>query len=359
MHAPAPRRKTTTAALVRTAALALLAAVAAVGLGAGPALAQGGDVTWTVRTASNSYGADRSSFSYAVNPGGLVKDAMVVANRGKDPLDLAVYTADGFTTDMGQLDLLTRDRKSVGIGAWVHADRDRVVIPPGKTVELPFEVAVPDNATPGDYAGGIVTSLTQADEAEGINVDRRLGIRIKLRVSGELKPILAIEDLHVDYVGTANPFGKGDATITYRIHNTGNAILSGQQTVSISGPFGWLRADAGELASPPELLPGESWQVKVPVHGVAPTVRLAATVTLTPLLTDASGSTTSREPISVTAHGWAVPWTLSLLVAVLVAGIVGALLLARRKRAGRKLREDARVQKAVEQALREQEARAR
>ncbi len=28
---------------------------------------------WTVRTASNSYGADRSSFSYAVNPGGVVQ----------------------------------------------------------------------------------------------------------------------------------------------------------------------------------------------------------------------------------------------------------------------------------------------
>ncbi|MEU8259188.1 DUF916 domain-containing protein [Micromonospora sp. NPDC048999] len=359
MPAPTPRRKTTTTALARTVALALLAAVAAVGLGAGPALAQTGDVTWTVRTAANSYGADRSSFSYAVIPGGLVKDALVVANRGQAPLDLAVYTADGFTTGTGQLDLLTRDKKSVGVGAWVHADRDRVVIPPGKTVEVPFEATIPDNATPGDYAGGIVTSLTQADAAEGINVDRRLGIRIKLRVGGELKPNLTIDDLHVDYAGSANPFGKGDATITYRIHNTGNAILSGQQTVSISGPFGWLRADAGEIASPPELLPGESWQVTVPVHDMAPVVRLAATVTLTPLLTDASGSTTLREPISVTAHGWALPWTLSLLVALLIAGIVVALLLARRNRVRRKLREDARVEQAVERALRTQETQTR
>ncbi|MEU3452317.1 DUF916 domain-containing protein [Micromonospora sp. NPDC006766] len=359
MYAPTPRRKNTTVALVRTAVLALLATVAAVGLGADPALAQGGDVTWTVRTASNSYGVDRSSFSYAINPGGSVKDALIVANRGTVPLDLAVYTADGFTTDTGQLDLLTRDKKSVGIGAWIHADRDRVVLQPGKTVEVPFEATIPDNATPGDYAGGIITSLTQADEAEGINVDRRLGIRIKLRVGGTLQPNLAIEDLHVDYAGTANPFGTGDATITYRIHNTGNAILSGQQAVSISGPFGWLRADAGEIASPPELLPGESWQVTVPVHDVAPALRLAATVTLTPLLTDASGSTTSRDPISATAHGWALPWTLLLLVAVLIAGIVGALLLARRNRVRRKQREDARVHQAVEQALREQETSAR
>ncbi|SBT54261.1 protein of unknown function (DUF916) [Micromonospora narathiwatensis] len=359
MHVLATRRKTAVATLVRTAALALLAAVAAAGLGAVPARAADGDVTWTVRTASNSYGADRSSFSYSVNPGGQVNDAMVVANRGKDPLDLAVYTADGFTTGTGQLDLLTRDKKSVGIGAWVHADRERVVIQPGKTAEVPFAVNIPDNAPPGDYAGGIVTSLTQANEAEGINVDRRLGIRIKLRISGELKPSLTVEDLHIDYAGTSNPFGKGDATVTYRIHNTGNAILSAQQAVSVTGPFGWLRADAGDVAAPPELLPGESWTVTVPVHGVAPAVRLAATVGLTPLLTDASGSTTALDPVSTTAHGWAIPWTLLVLVVVLLAAVVGAPLLARRGRARRKQREDARVQEAVEQALREQETPAR
>ncbi|MFU8870359.1 WxL protein peptidoglycan domain-containing protein [Micromonospora sp. SL4-19] len=355
MPEPATRRKTAAAALVRTAAVALLAAFAAAGLGAAPALASDGDVTWTVRTASNSYGADRSSFSYAVNPGGQVKDAMIVANRGKAPLSLTVYAADGFTTGTGQLDLLTTDKKSVGIGVWFRGELDRIAIQPGKTVEVPFTVTIPDNATPGDYAGGIVTSLTQASEAEGINVERRLGIRIKLRVSGELTPNLAIEDLHVDYAGSFNPFVKGDATVTYRIHNTGNAILSARQAVSISGPFGWLPADAGGTASPPELLPGESWKVTVPVHGVAPAVRLAATATLTPLLTDASGSTTSLDPVQVTTHGWAVPWALSLLVIVLIAGVVGALLLTRRRGARRKLREDTRVREAVEQALREQE----
>ncbi|MFG1879157.1 WxL protein peptidoglycan domain-containing protein [Sphaerisporangium sp. NPDC049003] len=358
MHAPVTRRKTTAAALVRTAALALLAAFAVTGVSAGPALAEDGNVTWTVRTDSNSYGADRSSFSHAVNPGGLVKDAMVVANRGKAPLKLAVYAADGFTTDTGQLDLLLKDKKSVGIGAWVHADRDSVTIPPGQTVKVPFTVTVPGNATPGDYVGGILTSLTQPGGTESVNVDRRLGIRVKLRVSGELKPILAIENLHVDYAGSGNPFAKGDATVSYSVHNTGNAILSAQQTVAVSGPFGWLGTEAGKIASPPELLPGESWKVTVPVHGVAPGVRLAATTTLMPLLTDASGSTTSLDPVRATTDGWAVPWTLFLLVVVLIAVISVALVLARRRRARRKLREDARVRDAVEQALRDQKTQA-
>ena len=89
----------------------------------------------------------------------------------------------------------------------------------------------------------------------------------------------------------------------------------------------------------------------MPVHGVAPAISLAATATLTPLLTDASGSTTSLKPVQVTAHGWALPWTLVLVLVVLIAGIVGAYLYRRRNRAQRKVREDARVRDAVEQAL--------
>nr|WP_296067881.1 DUF916 domain-containing protein [uncultured Actinoplanes sp.] len=338
--------------LIRTAAAALLATSLAAGVSAAPALADDGDVTWTVRTATSSLGTDRSSFTYAVNPGGETRDALVVTNRGKTALDLGVYTADGFTTGTGQLDLDAKDKKGLGIGAWVHAAQPAVKVPAGKSVQVPFTVAVPANATPGDYMGGIVTSLTQPDETQGINVERRLGIRIKLRVGGDLRPALTAEDVHIGFAGTANPFAKGDATVTYTIHNTGNTIQSAQQVVSVAGPFGTFRAKAGQVAAPPQLLPGESWKVTVPVKGVAPALRLTATATLTPLITDASGSTTSMKPVVVTAHGWAVPWTLLIALLVLLALIAATVVLGRRNRVRRKQREDARVREAVEEALR-------
>ncbi|MEV7992601.1 DUF916 domain-containing protein [Streptomyces sp. NPDC086077] len=358
MHPSTTRRETgLVTALTRTAALVLLAALTLVGLQARPASAADGDVTWTVRTAANGYGDDRSSYSYTVNPGGKVEDAMVVANRSKTPLRLALYAADGYTTDTGELDLVTKDKKSVAVGAWVHSERDSVVIKPGRTAEIPFTLTVPDNATPGDYVGGILTSLTQSDDTRGINVDRRLGIRVKLRVSGKLDPKLAIEDLQVDYAGTSNPFGTGEATVTYTIRNAGNALLSARQSVSVESPFGWLRAEAGHITAPPELLPGESWKVRVPVHGVAPTVALTATVHLTPLLTDASGSITPLDPVETTTHGWAVPWTLLVILVALLAAVAATVVLIRRNRKRGKEREDARVREAVAQALGEEETR--
>ncbi len=151
----------------------------------------------------------------------------------------------------------------------------------------------------------------------------------------------------MDYAGTFNPFGSGDATISYRIHNTGNAVLSAQADDEGRGPVR-LGVDRGRASSrpSPELLPGESWQMSVPVKGVAPAFRLAATTVLMPLLTDASGSTTSLEPVSVTADAWALPWTQLALLVVLIAIVVGWFVLMRGRRSRRKEREDARVREA-------------
>jgi hypothetical protein len=191
--------------------------------------------------------------------------------------------------------------------------------------------------------GGIVTSPAQTGEADGTNADRRLGIRIRLRVGGELKPSLSVEDLHVRYSGTPNPFGKGDATVSYTIHNTGNAILAARQAASISGPFGSLGVRAGQIDDSPQLLPGDTWKVSVPVHGVAPALRLTGTATLVPLLTDASNSVAPLAAVEATAHAWTAPWAL-LLFLVVLCGLVVAGLAFRRRRRQAKLREDVRVQ---------------
>lgn len=349
MHPPRPRTTTAVGALAQATVVVLLAALGFLGVGAGPAAAADGDAPWAISTASNDFGSGRQNYRYTLNPGAQLKDGLEVVNHGTTPLHLAVYAADGFTTDGGQLDLVAKDAKSTLVGAWVHTDRPDVTVPPGKSVQVPFTVNLPDNAAPGDYMGGIVTSLTQAGEA-----DQRLGIRIRLRVGGELKPSLSVEDLQVRYSGTPNPFGKGDAAVTYTIHNTGNAILTARQAVSISGPFGRFGVRAGQIDDSPELLPGDTWKVSVPVHGVAPALRLTGTVALVPLLTDASGSVAPLANVEGTTHAWTIPWALLLLLVVL-CGLVVVGLASRRRRRQAKLREDARVPEAVEQALRERE----
>jgi hypothetical protein len=188
---------------------------------------------------------------------------------------------------------------------------------------VPFAITLPKDAAPGDYMGGIVTSQAQAGE---------VGIRIRLRVGGALKPSLSAESLRVHFSGTPNPLGKGDATVTYTIHNTGNAILTAKQTVSVSGPFGRRGVGAEKIADSPPLLPGEAWKVSAPLHGVTPALRLTATVTLVPLLTDAAGSTAPLGATKASEHAWTVPWSLLLAVIVLCGLVVAGLAFRPRRR---------------------------
>jgi uncharacterized membrane protein len=290
-----------------TTAVLLLAAVALGGPLARPAAAAAAD--WTVTPAANDFGAGRQDYRYTLNPGGRLEDGIVVVNPGTTPL---------------HLDLASEDANSTGIGAWVHPERDDVTVPAGDSVEVPFVITLPKEVAPGDYVGGIVASLADADQA---------GIPIRLRVGGALKPSLAVEDVRVDYSDTPNPFGTGDATVTYTIHNTGNAILSARQAVSVSGPFGRRAVRAGTLADSPPLLPGDTRKVSAPLHGVTPALRLTATVTLVPLLTDAAGSTAPLAATKASGHAWTVPWALLLAMVFLCGLVVAGLAFRPRRRA--------------------------
>lgn len=346
------RRRSAPAIVRRTIVATLLAAVGLGVVGIAPAVsAEDSRVSWALRTASNDFGADRQNFDYALDPGGTIDDALMVVNHGKEPLTLTVYASDGFTTESGQLDLKTKQQKSTGVGSWVKAGQDSLTVPGGKTIGVPFTIALPENATPGDHVGGIITSLSTPGDEPGIEVDRRLAMRVHLRVGGELAPALAVEGLHVDHSGTINPFAKGDATIDYTIRNTGNAIVTAQQAASVSGPFGSFRVRAGAIDDSPALLPGDSWKVEVPVDGVLSSARVTATVSLTPIVTDASGTITPLKDVDATARAWAVPWSALVLLLVLIALVVLAVH-ARRRRV---VQNEARVQAAIADALRERE----
>ncbi|GAB3834713.1 WxL protein peptidoglycan domain-containing protein [Kribbella italica] len=298
----------------------LLAAVAvAFGLYAVPAFAA--DAPWSVQPADNAFGPDRQNYTYTVAPGEKVDDGLSVVNRGTAALELAVYAADGFTAESGQLDLRRQGFASTGVGAWAHPAVDRVTIQPGKAASVPFTVTVPSDASPGDHIGGIVTSVKSSSG------EQRMGVRIQLRVGGELKPQLSVSDVQVH-----PPLVGGEATVTYTVHNTGNATVSARQKASLAGPFGQLRASSGDVADSPALLPGDQWKATVAVKGVAAVVPLSADVTVTPLLIDAAGSTSLLAPVDAGAHARLLPL---VVVVVLVLLLVAALIVRRRKAAAR------------------------
>lgn len=292
-------------------------------------------VTWSVKPADTAQGRDRPNYAYDLMPGGTVGDALYVANRSPQPITLRVYAADGFLTDDGALDILAGGVESTDLGSWVSIASPELTLDSGASAEVPFTVAVPADAAPGDYAAGIVASmLVTADN--GTITERRLGSRVHLRVQGELAPALAISDVVVDYHGTANPAETGSATVGYTLTNTGNTRLDPDAEVALGGPFGWARVTAADDA--PELLPGSSLERTVEVAGIVPFVLLSADVTATSQVvsrTLAGAEPSTLDPLvsQGTATTAAVPWTALAILAVIALLVAWRIVAARRRRA--------------------------
>jgi uncharacterized membrane protein len=257
----------------------LLLALGLVGCFARPAVA----ADWAVKPADNAFGTGRQDYRYTLNPGGRAEDGLTLVNTGPAPLRLTLR-ADGLK--------------------WLTIQQAAVTVPAGGSLDVPFTVALPEDAAPGDHVGALVA------EAAGT----RAVIPLDLRVGGPLKPRLAVEHVQINRSG-------GDATVTYTVRNTGNATLGAHPSVALSGPFGRFSAKVGTLADAPPLAPGRTWTGTAHADDVTPALRLTATVEVFPLLTDAAGSTTPLPAVKVTGHAVVVPWL--LVVAVLGLGGVG------------------------------------
>ncbi|MER7006056.1 DUF916 domain-containing protein [Dactylosporangium sp. NPDC000555] len=273
-------------------------------------------IQWAVGPAPSVSGDARATIDYTLPPETEITDRVAISNLGNEALTLAVYATDAFTTPEGSFTLLTADQRPVDLGSWISFETPTVTIAPGTTVQIPFRMTLPKDATPGDHAAGIVASRQVAGSADGntrLAVDQRVGTRVYVRVNGALNPDLSITELSVDYGAAMYPFRNRDATVKYTVRNGGNIRLGGTGAISLLAPFGARMAKSQPLSIPP-LLPNESFTGTITIGGAFPAGRVTARMDLDGL--NPPGVVpldTPHQRQSTTT--WAVPW---LLVAVLV-----------------------------------------
>jgi hypothetical protein len=308
----------------------LAAALLLLAPGAARAASDPAALSWGVVPGAGDQGSGRANFAYAVEPGAELRDAVVVTNHGQRALDLDVYAADARTTTSGQLDLLPADEPSTGVGTWVTVDLPHVALAPGASVEVPFTVRVPADATPGDHSGGVVTAAVSADDGSTVRLDRRLALRMHLRVAGEVAPALTVDGLTVEHRGTLNPVGAGGVVVRYRVTNTGNARILPAEAVTVAGLAGTRRTvEAVPADEAVEVLPGSSVLREVVLHDVRTLGPLDVEVVAVGTAVGLGGGATARA--AADASVLAVPWALAALVLLVVAGTVLPLVVRRRR----------------------------
>lgn len=318
--------------MARGALSAAAAVIAGLALAIAPAAAQDqaqqtdeadSSLTWSVQPAGEEGADGRPHWELEVEPGQAVEDAAQLNNYSDEEVTFRLYSHDAINSPDGGFTLQPADAEPVGVGAWVGLD-EQVTVEPGESTTVPFSLTVPQDATPGDHAGGIVASVTsETTDAEGqrVLVDNRVGSRIYLRVAGDVNPALEVTNLSVSFERSWIPFSTGAATVTYDVRNAGNVRLSGEQSINGHGVFGL--GDHTVILDPVgEILPGESVTVSEQVDGVLPLFRVTEEVVVTPEAPQTSATVLPVVQAGESAQVWALPWAELIILAALVLLVV-------------------------------------
>ena len=306
---------------------------------------KGANVTFGAAPSGPKKPDGRPFFTFSTTPGGRLTDHLAITNFSDKAERLEVYPVDAVPATNGTISFPQRSAPRTAAGAWLAIGTPKhsgsVTIKPRTTDILPVRIIVPANAPPGDHVGAVIVSLTGLVKGkfgqggtQKVKFDQRLAVRAVFRVTGPAHSLLTIENLKASYDGPISPFARGDAKVSYTVHNGGNIVLGGPQTVTVRGLFGSHSAATGVAVVPP-LLPGASYPVTVRVPGVYPELLESAKVTITEegLQGDLD---TGLHPVSSSVHFLAIPWILLIVLLLLILGLAfGYWRRRRRKRQAR------------------------
>ncbi len=310
--------------------IALLLALIAITAGAGPAHAQdpaaptgnsgaqpGSGVvnSWSLSPTGTdpSQPSTRVYLSYTLDPGATVNDSVTLWNYSNVPLTFHIYPSDAFNDADGGFDVLAADKAQADVATWVTLPQENISLPAQAKADLPFSIHVPAGARPGDHAAAILAAnaVHSTDEkGNDVQLDRRTGSRVYIRINGLVTPALVVDHVHTVYHQSLNPL-SGSLDVTYTVRNTGNVRLGSHQHLEVDGPFG-LKLKTRDPSDVPELLPGNAVTLHQHFNGVPALVQLSASIKLSPIA--ASGATdVTTTTVVRTVHTWAIPWSLVAL----------------------------------------------
>ncbi|WP_436529385.1 WxL protein peptidoglycan domain-containing protein [Actinoplanes sp. HUAS TT8] len=297
---------------IRASVLAL--SILAVLIPATPAAAAGnGEWSVTPTPAKNPGPTPRLMFFLDAPGGQTVKESVRVSNLTTKPKSFLVYGADAYNTPHnGGFAFRSRDEKQADLGSWVVSPVSSVEIPARTSADIPFTIAVPSNATPGDHVGGIVAmeaepGATADADGAAVRVQRAVAARIYLRVAGTIRPGLSVADLTVDIDAPLLPIGT-DGAMAYRVSNIGNVHLVPGATVKVTGLFGHrITAEGSEPSS--DMVPGADGTFTARTRGIWPLDVVTTRVTVR-----AEGDVYAARSKRTVVVSWSALALLALLV---------------------------------------------
>ncbi len=196
-----------------------------------------------IRLSITPVGVEGSYFTLTASPGERRPLTVQLGNVGTSTVRARTYPADAYTIVNGGFDAALAGEPASGTTTWLDYPDEVLGLAAGATVQRPFTLAVPADATPGEYLTSLVIQNAEPVAGDGATSELNFAFRqvirqviaVSITVPGPQVPGLEIGAVtHRTVAGTSS--------IAVAVKNTGNVRLKP------AGEF-VLRDDAGKEVS--------------------------------------------------------------------------------------------------------------
>jgi hypothetical protein len=137
------------------------------------------------------------------------------------------------------------------VGTWLTLSKDQFTVPAQRSIEVKFNIKVPENTPSGEYAGVLaVQELKPVTGTSGFNVINRVGARVYITVSGDLKTGAEIPKFEFNSPASSEfanyvranfnqPFDAVNMNLT--VNTTGNIFQKVKGEIVIETPLGIVK----------------------------------------------------------------------------------------------------------------------
>lgn len=230
------------------------------------------------------------------------------------------FSAQGESGDP-KIDVDQTEPSPYSIRSWVQAF-PQLNMKSQELQKLPVIIKVPKNAAPGGYWGVVRFSATPPGiDGQGVSLSASLGSLVFIRVNGDAKESMSIEQFYTSEPGKDTPATLFESTpldFVLRIKNSGTVHEQPVTRVDIKDIFGKEVAAVNINLDAKNVLPGSIRKFTAPLDkGTLGTTMLFGKYTAE--VTSTYGSGTSKQTVTTKMDFWVIPYRLIILI---IAGLV-------------------------------------
>lgn len=260
------------------------------------------------------------------NPGDTVNTTINIRDISASSLvvtsEVNDFTANG-EDGVPKITLDSEEISPYSLKPWI-SPIGKLTLKPKQIQSLPVTITIPKNASPGGYYGVVrFTAAAPGMDTTGVSLSASLGTLIFLRVSGDAKESMTIDDYYTSKNGDRGSFfDAAPVDFSIRMKNTGNVYERPVGRITVTDLFGQTIANVNMNLEQRAVLPGSTRKFDAPLDKGVIGSRTLFGMYRASLSVSYGNNLTVQKNLTF----WVIPWRLILGI---VIGIIGLIIAGR------------------------------